>query len=228
MGSGAESLFLIQLRIIDTESRAMAVVITVAQQKGGTGKTTLAANIGAALAATRRVALLDIDPQHSLTRWNALRPDSAAKLTFSDVSGWRVTGELDRLRAAHDVVVIDTPPQIDTDARLAIRGANFVLVPVQPSPPDVWAAEGTLKLAEAEKRKAAIVLNRVAASGKLRETMPAQIRAAGQPLLASTIGNRTGFATAFADGLGITESAPRSIAANELRALLTELLEMIG
>jgi len=83
MGSGAESLFLIQLRIIDTESRAMAVVITVAQQKGGTGKTTLAANIGAALAATRRVALLDIDPQHSLTRWNALRPDSAAKLTFS-------------------------------------------------------------------------------------------------------------------------------------------------
>jgi chromosome partitioning protein len=228
MGSGAESLFLIQLRIIDTESRAMAVVITVAQQKGGTGKTTLAANIGAALAATRRVALLDIDPQHSLTRWNALRPDSAAKLTFSDVSGWRVTGELDRLRAAHDVVVIDTPPQIDTDARLAIRGATFVLVPVQPSPPDIWAAEGTLKLAEAEKRRAAIVLNRVAASGKLRETMPAQIRAAGQPLLTSTIGNRTGFATAFADGLGITESAPRSIAANELRALLTELLEMIG
>ena len=88
-----------------------------------------------------------------------------------------MTGELDRLKAAHDVVVIDSPPQIDTDARLAIRGASFVLVPVQPSPPDIWAAEGTLKLAEAEKRRAAIVLNRVPAAGKLRETMPAQIRA---------------------------------------------------
>ncbi len=206
----------------------MAIVITVAQQKGGTGKTTLAANLAAALAPSRRVALLDIDPQHSLTRWNELRPPSAAKLTFSDVSGWRVTGELDRLKSTHDIVVIDSPPQIDTDARLAIRGANFVLIPVQPSAPDIWAAEGTLKLAAAEKRKAAMVLNRVPASGKLRETMTAQLKADGKPLLTATIGNRTGFASAFAEGLAVTETAPRSIAANELRALLNELLELIG
>ncbi len=206
----------------------MAVVITIAQQKGGTGKTTLAANIGAALAATRRVALLDIDPQHSLTRWHALRPPSAAGLSCVDVSGWRVARELDRMRATYDVVVIDSPPQIDTDARLAIRGANLVLVPVQPSPPDLWAAEGTLKLAAAEKRRAALVLNRLPSSGKLRDIMTKQLRAAGTPLLAAAIGNRTGFATAFAEGLGVTEAAPRSIAANELRALLTELLEMMG
>ncbi len=206
----------------------MAIVITVAQQKGGTGKTTLAANIAAALATSRRVALLDIDPQHSLTRWNELRPKTAAKITFSDVSGWRVTGELDRLKATHDIVVIDSPPHIDTDARLAIRGANLVLIPVQPSAPDIWAADGTLKLAAAEKRKATLVLNRVPSSGKLRETMTAQLKADGKPLMTATIGNRTGFASAFADGLAVTETAPRSIAANELRALLAELLEMIG
>lgn len=206
----------------------MAFVITVAQQKGGTGKTILAANLGAALASSRKVALLDIDPQHSLTRWHELRPKTAVTLTFSNVSGWRVTGELDRLKAAHDVVVIDSPPQVATDARLAIRGANLVLIPVQPSPPDVWAAEGTLKLVGAEKRKAAMVLNRVPSSGKLRETVTTLLQRDGKPLLASTLGNRTGFATAFAEGLAVTEIAPRSIAANELRALLNELLEMIG
>lgn len=205
----------------------MAIVITVAQQKGGTGKTTLAANLAATLAATRSVALLDIDPQHSLTRWNQLRPATAARLTFSDVSGWRVTGELDRLKSAHAFVIIDSPPQIDTDARLAIRGANLVLIPVQPSPPDIWAAEGTLKLAASEKRRAAMVLNRVPSAGKLRETMSNQLRHDGKPLLTTTIGNRTGFAAAFAEGLGVTEAAPRSIAANELRALLTEILEMV-
>ena len=205
----------------------MAIVITVAQQKGGTGKSTLAANLAAALAPSRKVALLDIDPQHSLTRWNELRPQSAASLTFSDVSGWRLTNELARMKTGHDVVIIDSPPQIDTDARLAIRGADLVLIPVQPSPPDIWAAEGTLKLAAAEKRTAAMVLNRVPSTGKLRETMAAQLMRDGRPLLTATIGNRTGFASAFAMGLGVTEAAPRSIAANELRALLTELLKVM-
>jgi chromosome partitioning protein len=72
------------------------------------------------------------------------------------------------------------------------------------------------------------VLNRVPPSGKLREAITAQLQRDGKPLLTATIGNRTGFATAFAEGLAITETAPRSTAANELRALLTELLERIG
>src|ERR1700712_6034970 len=174
------------------ESRRMAIVITVAQQKGGTGKTTLAANLAAALAPSRSVALVDIDPQHSLARWNERRPKTAAKLMFLEVSGWRVTGELDRLKAAFDIVLIDSPPQIDTDARLAIRGADLVLIPVQPSPPDIWAAEGTLKLAAGEKRRVTLVLNRLPPTGRLREAMVASLHEGGHPLLVATIGNRTG------------------------------------
>jgi chromosome partitioning protein len=207
----------------------MAIVITVAQQKGGTGKTTLAANLAAALAPASRVALLDIDPQKSLTRWHAIRiarDVQASVITFSDVSGWRLAAELERLKRSHDVVLIDSPPQIDTDARLAIRGADLVLIPVQPSPPDVWAAEGTLALAAAERRKARVVLNRVPPASRLGEAVKADLLTRNLPLLRAAIGNRTGFATAFAAGLGITEAAPRSSAAAELRALLDELREI--
>ena len=209
----------------------MALVITVAQQKGGTGKTTLAANIAAALAPGQRVALLDIDPQRTLMRWHALRvarPTPAPVLSFSDVSGWRLATELDRLRRSHDVVVIDSPPQADTDAKLAVRGADIVLIPIQPSPPDVWAAEATLGLAAGEGRTARLVLNRVPTATRLRDAVRGDIAARGLPVLRSELGNRTGVALAFAAGLGIVEAEPRSAAASELRALLAELQNLAG
>jgi chromosome partitioning protein len=209
----------------------MAVVITVAQQKGGTGKTTLAANIAAGLAASRRVALLDIDPQKSLGRWHALRRErlaQAAALAFSDTSGWRLPAELQRLKREHDVVLIDSPPQLDTDARVAVRAADLVLVPIQPSLPDVWAAEGTLKLAADERRPAHLMFNRAPAASKLRDAIAADLAGRHLPVLRSALGNRASFAHAFAAGLGVTEAAPRSTAAAELRALLAELQELTG
>lgn len=203
----------------------MALVITVAQQKGGAGKTTLAANLAALLAGNRRVALMDIDPQHSLSRWHALRGGQAKArdIGFSDRAGWRLQTELDRLARDHDVVVVDSPPHLDTDARLAIRAARLILVPVQPSAPDLWAAEGTLKLAAAEKRAARIVLNRVPASSRLRERIKAEIQGMGQQSFTATLGNRTAYSQAFARGLGVTETAPRSAASVELHALAEEI-----
>lgn len=207
----------------------MAVVITVAQRKGGAGKTNLAAHLAAAMAVDQRVAALDIDPQKTLARWFGLRAGNAGKsaaITFSEVSGWRLAVELDRLRRTHDVVLIDSPPQIDTDARVAIRAADLVLVPVQPSPPDVWAAGATFRLAEAERRASRIVLNRVPVSGRLRTAAEAEIAASGMPRLRAALGNRTGFALAFAAGLGITEASPRSSAAAELREVMSEIREL--
>ncbi len=209
----------------------MALVITVAQRKGGAGKTMLAANLAAALAPTRRVALLDIDPQRSLTRWHGLRKErlrQAAAMSFSDLSGWRLAAELDRLRRGHDVVVVDSPPQIDTDARLAIRGADLVLVPLQPSPPDLWAARDTLKLAAAEGRTARLVLNPAPTASRLRSQGEAEIAEGGLALLGCALGNRATFATAFAQGLGVSEAAPKSRAAAELDALLAEVMALIG
>lgn len=201
----------------------MAVVVAIAQRKGGAGKSTLVANLGAAAAGTgQRVALLDTDPQQSLARWAELRAKAGPRAGVLDIeapAGWRVPATLDRLRRTHDLILLDTAPHADTDARIVIRGADLVLVPLQPSVADLWAMDATLELAAAEKRRAAVVMNRVPAQGKLLAEIMAQLRARKLTVLAEALGNRTGFATAFAQGLGVTEAAPRSVAAGEVHAL---------
>jgi len=205
----------------------MVVVVAVAQRKGGAGKSTLAANLAAAAAGTgQRVALLDTDPQQSLTRWAELRGRAGPRANGIDIeapAGWRLPATLDKLRRTHDLVLIDTPPHADTDARIAIRGADLVLVPLQPSLADLWATEATLELAKAEKRPAVLVLNRAPAQGKLLGIIVAELKSRGLTLLDQSLGNRTGFATAFALGLGVTEAAPRSVAADEVHALAAAL-----
>lgn len=209
----------------------MALIIAVAQRKGGAGKSTVAANLATALAASgRRVGLLDTDPQGTLSRWNAERQAAlhrAAALAFEAPSGWRVPTTLDRLRGL-DAVILDTPPHADTDARIAIRAADLVIVPLQPSPADLWAVDGTLDLAAAEKRPVALLLNRVPAAGRLKEEVAAELRRRKLSLLDAALGNRTQFATAFQKGLGAVEAAPRSQAAEEARALAEAVVAFLA
>ncbi|HYZ32331.1 MAG TPA: ParA family partition ATPase [Crenalkalicoccus sp.] len=210
----------------------MAFVVAVAQQKGGAGKSTVAANLAAVLAAEgHRVALLDTDPQQTLRRWHAERcrqGGRATPLTFDSPSGWRVPGALDRLRREQDFVVLDTPPHAETEARVAIRTADLVLMPLQPSPADLWASEATERLAAEEKRPIAALLNRVAPQSRLRVQVAATLQARQVRVLEGCLGNRAPFAQAFQDGLAVTESAPRTLAAAEVRVLGAAIRGLAG
>jgi chromosome partitioning protein len=205
----------------------MALVLAVAQRKGGAGKSTLAANLATAFAGLgERVALLDTDPQKSLSYWYQARGQAGAKaqpLDFEAPAGWRVPTATDKLRRSHDIIILDTPPHDDTDSRIAIRAADLVLMPLQPSAADLWASSGTLDLARAEKRPVAVALNRVPPQSKLTAEVIEALRGKDLTLLDAMLGNRSAFATAFGQGLGVTESAPRSIAAEEVRALALAL-----
>ena len=209
-----------------------ATIITVAQQKGGAGKTTLAANLAIAYAqGKRRVAVADIDPQQSLTMWHALRQElhgDDSGITVVPVGGWKLATELDRLRRDYDIVVIDSPPHAETDAKIAVRQARLVVIPVQPSPMDVWATEPILEVAQKEKAPVMLVLNRVPARANLTESMMFEIKDYGAQVSSVRIGNRVAFAGAMLKGLGVTEMEPKGRAAQEIRALSKEILKAAG
>jgi chromosome partitioning protein len=205
------------------------VVITVAQQKGGAGKTTLAAHLAVAWAgAGKKVALADIDPQQSLTTWYKLREErlGAGKtgLDFASITGWRVAGEVERRARDHDIVIIDGPPHAETEAKISVRAAGLVVIPVQPSPMDVWATRPTLALAAAERVPVLLVLNRVPPRANLTEAMLEKIAELKVALADARVGNRVALATALFEGRGITEAHSSSTAAEEIRALADEIL----
>ncbi len=206
-----------------------ASVITIAQQKGGAGKTTLAAHLAIAWAgAGRSVALVDIDPQGSLAAWHALRSERLGNgktgLDFAAITGWRTEAEVERRARDHDIVVIDSPPHAETEAKLAIRAADLVVIPVQPSPMDVWATKPTLDLAGLEKVPVLVVLNRVPPRANLIEAMLAKLAELGAAVADARIGNRVALATAMLEGRGITE-ASSSRAAEEIAALAQEIAQ---
>lgn len=204
-------------------------VITIAQQKGGAGKTTLCAHLALAWALEgKSVAVIDIDPQASLGAWHAMRRetrgDEEASFDFQSVTGWRVQSEVERQARQHDIVLIDGPPHAETEARISVRAADLVVVPVQPSPMDVWATKPTLDLAKAERKPVLLVLNRVPPRANLTEAMLEKLAELDAPIAASRIGNRVALANAMAEGMSVHESAPGSRAAEEIQALAREIL----
>lgn len=204
-----------------------ARVITVAQQKGGAGKTTLVAQLAAHWASQqRRIALIDIDPQESLTQWYRVRCRTNGaddRIDLRWVSGWRAETETDRLKHDFDLILIDSPPHTDTGAKAAVRAAELVLVPMQLSPMDLWATKPTIKMIRDERRDLLLVLNRVPSRGLLADEMRAAIDEEQLPIAAAALGNRTAYAASLLKGKGVTEIAPRAAAAEEVARLASEI-----
>lgn len=214
----------------------MARILTVAQQKGGAGKTTLAAHLAVAIAESgKTVAVVDIDPQASLSSWWDMRAELGLPaptdargnggLSVHRVTGWRTANEVEKLARDHDVVVVDSPPHAETEAKIAVRVADLVLVPLQPSPMDFWATQATLDLAKSEKTPALLVLNRVPSRTSLTEAMTVKIKEMGAKVAKATIGNRVALAGSLLEGKGVSEYQKRGAAAAEIKALAAEVMK---
>lgn len=207
----------------------MATIITIAQQKGGSGKTTFTAHVACELAARgHRVALLDVDPQGSLGHWFMTRFERTGGLkgdiTFSTSSAWGVTFECTKYRDDYDFVLIDTPPKIDNDLKPALRIADLVLVPVSASEVDLWATEGVLDLAEREGKRPLVVLNRARAGTKLSGKILSALSELNADPAKTILNQRVAYAEALGQGQGVCEFPGGKVAAEEISTLTDEIL----
>ncbi len=208
------------------------LIITVAQQKGGSGKTTVAAHLAVAfMLGGKSVGLLDVDPQGRLGEWFERRERTLGEedvgLVFRTASGWGARREAKQLARDHDIVVVDTPPKSDLEMRPAIEMADLVAVPVQPTPVDLWATAPTLAMAAKEGAGSLIVINRALSRALLTGEMVEAAGKLGHAIADTHLGNRVAYPQSMGEGRTALETAPGGIAATEVEALAREILRRV-
>ena len=200
-------------------------VITIAQQKGGSGKTTLTANLAvAALNRGLSVAVIDSDPQGSLGHWAMTRfENQEPDLKFGTASAWGIAFETKQLQKDYDVVFVDTPPKIDADLRPAMRASDLIVVPVSASQVDLWATDGVLELARREERAVLTVLNRARTGTRVATDIAAQLDKLEATTAKTVLANRVLYAETLGQGKSVVEVQKTGPAAQEITALAEEV-----
>ncbi len=202
------------------------MIIGVLNLKGGVGKTTISVNLAHAFSLIgHRVLLVDADPQGSALAWSSVR---AEEPLFPVVGMPKPTlhKDLPAIAVDYAYVIIDGAPRVNELARAAIIASDFILIPVQPSPYDVWASDEIVRLIrEARIFKpsldAAFTINRKIVNTAIGRDVESALAAYELPILNAAICQRVTFAESAAQGRTVFEVDPAGIAANEVRKLAT-------
>ena len=213
------------------------MILAFANQKGGVGKTTLGLHVAAELARRGcRVKVIDMDPQHSALDWAEAR-DGAGLSPLFEIEGFpkAILHKHIVIKAeGFDFVVVDVPPQSGDLTRSALLAADLVVIPVQPSPYDVWAARETVKLLQEaivfkEALKSVFAINRAITGTAISRDVRVAL-AEYEPIqtLTAMVGQRVAFAESAARGQVVQEITVDSPATREIIALVNELMEYVS
>jgi chromosome partitioning protein len=206
-------------------------VISILNRKGGVGKSTLSLHLAYFLSKeVGRTLLVDADPQGSIRDWAGAR-SMTRTLPFALVAIDRPSLHRDLPNIASDFVeiVIDSPPREEAIVRSIIMASDLIVIPVQPSPMDVWAAESVIALIEEvaiirPHLKAIFAVNRKIANSAIGRDVFDGLSSYGIPVSQYAISQRVAFPEAAISGETVMEKYPKSLAALEARLLCSDVL----
>jgi len=208
-----------------------AHIISIANQKGGTGKTTLSMNLAAGLAQQGRTLLIDADPQGSAVQWSNLSTDEKPFPVSVISVGNNLKRETERFAKDYDYLVIDCPPTLETGVmQAALQISDTVLIPVLPSPIDLWAS---IRITDAieqakignRKLKPFIVVNQLEPRSALSTAMKEALEEFDIPALKTGIRRRAIYRNAAIEGLSVYCMGKRGDAATqEINTIIKEVL----
>ena len=210
----------------------LSKVITISQQKGGTGKTTLAVHLALAFIKYHnlKVAIIDTDPQGSLGKWFMIRTEkkvSSENLTFKTASLWGAQYESKTLKNDNDIVIIDTPPKIESDARPSIEAADLVLIPMAASHVDFWATGAIVDIAKKANKKILVQINRSSQRSKLIKKTKDFIKSLDLSSTKTIIGSRQIYTSSMGEGKTAVEKQKKGNAVEEIKNLSDQILSEI-
>lgn len=206
-------------------------VVALLNEKGGVGKTTIATHLARGLQqAGHEVVVIDSDPQGSARDWYVAAGETNTLPPVIGLDRPALFKNLSSIARGFAWVVIDGSPSVEALAVAALKAADRVLIPVQPSPYDVWAAESLVELVQARqdiadgRPAAAFVVSRQIVGTKLAGEVREALEGYGLPILHSFTSQRVSYPNSAARGSTVLDDEPEGAAAAEVRALVEEIL----
>ncbi len=204
--------------------------IAIISQKGGSGKTTLSLNLAAGLALRGPTHLVDADPQRSISQWVAMSVSNAGLPPVTQL-GKDPLATIEQLEYDHRYVVIDCPPIIQGDTVVAImRAVQIVLIPVLPSPIDLWSSVEMVGVISQARRwnpdlRASLVLNQVETRNALSRAMSEALAELDMPILKASMQRRAAYRSAAVEGVSVYGLGKRAEpAVTDMEAIIEEIL----
>lgn len=214
----------------------MGKVISIMNEKGGVGKTTIAINLATGLwlldKKVCRVLLVDGDPQMSARTWRSLGNGDGVLVVGLD--GPSIDRDIKRIQSDYDYIIVDSPGSLSSLSLAIIKGSDFVILPTQASQDDILRTAKTIMMVKERQEmtdgspKACVILSRVDnRSPKTVKRSVACLKQLNLPIFKNYTSNLKAFSESFSYGKSVYEHEPNGKAATEMQSIVDELLEFI-